>query len=525
VTLVPAYTTYAPTAMAATVDGLATSAALEILRRGGSAVDAAIAANAVLTITLPNQCGLGGDLFALVQRPGQTPRLLEAAGAAGTGTDADLLRARGLSVVPPDELASVTVPGCVDGWSALHAAYGVLPLADVLAPAIHYGRDGFPTSPFLAKTLFGRRRVLAHMDGVEDEVSPGQILRRPEAAQILADIADGGRDGFYLGRFGRALMELGAGLFSGSDLRNVSAKWTEPLAVTAFGHKLWSTQPPAAGYLTLGAAWIADQLGLPDDPDDPAWAHFLIEATRQASFDRSDVLFDGADGAQLVSPERLRPRRDAVSADRAAHLGDDYRPGGTTFIAVVGPDGTAVSMIQSNCMSFGSGLIPDGTGIWLQNRGIGFDLRPGHPNELRSGRRPAHTLAPVLVTDEANGFRACVGTRGGDSQPQVTLQLLARILRTGQSPGEALAAGRWILRGEHDDTSFNTWGSAGRVRVGLEGNASNAWNAGLQAARHRVEIEGSFSHAFGHAHIVTSDGKTLVGASDPRSGSAATGGY
>ena len=243
--LAPTHSAYAPQAMAVTVDGLATSAALDVLRKGGSAADAAIAANAVLTVVLPSQCGVGGDLFVLVHQPGEPPQLLEAAGRAGSGADAEELRARGLAKVPPDEIASVTVPGCVDGWVALHEHYGRLPLADLLAPAIEYAQKGFPASPFVAHTLSGQATLGEHIDGAGGQVVPGQRLRRPQYARILNDIAGGGRDAFYLGTFGRALQNIGPDLFSDNDLQSSQAMWTAPLSIDAFGGRIWTTQPPA----------------------------------------------------------------------------------------------------------------------------------------------------------------------------------------------------------------------------------------------------------------------------------------
>jgi gamma-glutamyltranspeptidase / glutathione hydrolase len=522
--LVPAQNTYASSAMVVSVDGLATMAAVEVLRRGGSAVDAAIAANAVLGVTLPNQCGVGGDLFALVHRPGADPSLLEAAGRSGSGADPERLRARGLTSIPPDDVVSVTIPGCVDGWTELHDEYGRLPMSDLLAAAIDYARNGFPATPFLARTISKRPDVAREIEGADGGVQPGSVLRRKGVARVLTDIADGGREAFYEGEFGAALRRVGD-LFTVADLRAPQARWTSALATEAFGSMLWTTQPPAAGYLTLAAAWIADHLPVPVATDDPQWAHLLIEAMRQAAFDRSDVLADGSDGAALIAPDRLSSRAEAIRPDAVASLGDGYRVGGTTYVAVVDSDRLAVSLIQSNCMSFGSGIVAADTGIWLQNRGIGFTLRPDHPNTLAPGRRPAHTLAPMIVTDVQRRLQACVGTRGGDSQPQILFQLLARILRAGELPASALAAGRWMLRGADDDTSFNTWGSRGAVRVCLEGNAPSHWVTELADRGHVVEVEGDFSHAFGHAHAITVSGDTLVAAGDPRSGSAMAAGF
>jgi gamma-glutamyltranspeptidase/glutathione hydrolase len=526
--LVPAHTSYAPTAMVSTVDALATEAGVAMLRRGGSAIDAAIAANAVLTVTLPNQCGLGGDLFAIVQHRGEAPEVVIAAGRAGSGASAEELRAQGQLHMPRDgDVRSVTVPGCVDGWLALHRRYARLELAELLAPAGRYAADGFTASGYLAEAV--TRRAVRSPDAAAmitgSRLRAGQLIRRPGAARVLAAIGEHGRSGFYEGEFGSGLLELGNGLFTEDDLRTDQAEWTAPLSLGVWGARLWTPAPPSQGYLTLGAAWLAEQAGLGPDPEDPRWAHLLIEAMRQAAHDRPEMLFDGSDGARLIDPVRLGPRRAGIDPDRVADLSDSYRRGGTTYLCVVDADGTVVSLIQSNCMSFGSGLVAGATGIWLHNRGIGFSLVPGHPGEYRAGRRPAHTLAPALITDEAGEFRAVLGSRGGDSQPQIVLQLIARLLVGGQDPAAALAAGRWVLRGAGDETSFDTWGFQGRVRVAVEGQAPADWAHGLRSRGHEVRTEPPFAHSFGHAQLIVSDGTRLAGAADPRSDSAAVGGY
>lgn len=521
-------TSYAPRAMVSTVDALATEAGLAALRRGGSAVDAAIAANAVLTVTLPSQCGLGGDLFAIVQRRGEAPEVLVAAGRAGSGADAEALRSEGHQHMPYDaDIRSVTVPGCVDGWLALHRRYARLDLAELLAPAGRYAADGFTASRYLAEAV--TRRATSSPDAAamttDGHLREGGTVRRPGAARVLASIGELGRRGFYEGEFGTALVELGNGLFTEDDLRADQAAWTTPLSLDVWGHRLWTPPPPSQGYITLGAAWLAEQSGLGSDPEDPRWPHLLIEAIRQASHDRPEVLFEGADGPALLDGGRLAPRLAGIAPDRVADLSDSYRRGGTTYLCAVDDDGTVVSLIQSNCMSFGSGLVAGRTGIWLHNRGIGFSLVPGHPGEYQAGRKPAHTLAPALVTDEAGEFRAALGTRGGDSQPQIVLQLVARLAGGEQDPATALTAGRWVLRGAGDETSFDTWGYEGRVRVSVEGHAPSGWAEGLRSRGHEVRMEAPFSHAFGHAQLIVSDGSRLAGAADPRSDSAAVGGY
>jgi gamma-glutamyltranspeptidase / glutathione hydrolase len=527
--LAPFEPQYAMTAMVASADHLATSAAVDIMRSGGSAADAAIAANAVLAVTLPSQCGLGGDIFAIVHEPGREPAVLTGAGRAGSGSSAERLRAEGHRRMPAFDIRSVTVPGCVDGWVMLHRRYGRLPFGQLLRAAIDYARAGFPASSFLADALAGNKAGAAErIEGAMPTDGPlraGTVLRRPDLARTLEAVAAGGREAFYGGEFGKALLSLGSGWFVPGDLEVVQAEWTEPLQASVFGARVWIPRPPSSAYLVPTAGWIAGTFGLPSSPDDPQWAHVLVEAMRQAAFDRPSVLFDGADGDALLSASRLAPRAAGLSATRSAVLGDSYRPGGTTYLCAVDADRMAVSLMQSNCMGFGSRLTAGGTGVWLHNRGIGFSLDPASPSFLRPARRPAHTLSPVLVTDHANGLRAVLGTRGGDSQPQVVLQLLARMLAHGQDPAAALAAPRWILRGDGDDTSFATWESQGRVRVCLEANAPPAWAAGLRERGHVVEGEPAFAHSCGHAQVIELASGVLRGAADPRSGSGSAAGF
>ena len=206
--------------------------------------------------------------------------------------------------------------------------------------------------------------------------------------------------------------------------------------------------PPSQGYLAPSGAWIADGLPLPDDPDDAAWAHLLVEAARWAGHDRPRVLHDGADGAALLDPQRLRPRRRAIDPASLRSPVAPTAPGGTIYLCATDADGVGVSLIQSNAADWGCHVVVPGTGIFLHNRGIGFSLEAGHPAELTAGRRPPHTLSPAPRAPVPMAHLAAVlGTMGGDSQPQVLLQLLARLLRHGQSPGRAVTAPRWVLTG------------------------------------------------------------------------------
>ncbi len=525
--LAPSFAVRGLRGMVSSVDTLASGAGLEMLRRGGSAVDAAIAANAVLTVTLPNQCGLGGDLFALVATPDAGVHSLVAAGRAGSGADAAALRERGERTIPPAGPESVTIPGCVDGWLALHERFGRLPLSEVLEPGIRYAAEGFPVSVFAAQAIAKRAESspAAAAMTADGRLEGGQLVRRPGPARVLRALVDGGREAVYGGEFGRAITRATGGIIGADDLASSQARWADPIGMDVWGARVCTPAPPSQGYLTLSAAAIAERVGLGTDPDDPLWPHLLIEAMRQAAYDRPEVLHEGADPAPLLAARRLDARAAAIDPDRSAVLGDTYRAGGTTYLCAVDSDGMAVSLIQSNCMNFGSGIVAGDTGIWLQNRGIGFSLAPGHPAELAPGRRPPHTLAPALVTDPDGAFVSTLGTRGGDSQPQIVLQLLARTLLAHEDPAEALAAGRWILRGARDESSFDTWGFGGEVRVDVEGNAPASWEAGLVARGHLVERSAPFAHPFGHAQLIRRSGDMLLGAADPRATSGSVAAY
>lgn len=526
--LVPFTTRYAPTAMVSTVDHLATEAGLGVLRDGGGAVDAAIAANAVLAVTMPNLCGMGGDLFALVSRADASPATLNAAGRAGGGADAARLRAEGRDEMPFKlDIRSVTIPGCVDGWIALHERFGRMPLDRVLAPAIAYARDGFPASATLAASV----SVLPDVPGASDLRGPsgtrktGEIIRRPGVARTFEAIVSDGRAGFYEGEFGEGLLALGAGEYVAADLEKPGAEWVDPIRVEAFDHIVWSIPPSSQGYLLLSSVWIADGLALPADPDDPLWAHLLVEASKHAGFDRPDLLHDRADGNALLSPARLGPRRLAIDADRASHLVTPSRSGDTTALCVVDGDGVGVSLIQSNASGFGSHLFEPSTGVNLHNRGLGFSIEQGHPAEYAPGRQPPHTLTPGLVTTLDGRLAGVLGSMGGDSQPQILLQLLARTFRAGESPARAVAAGRFRLVAREQTTGFAIWTDPAGTAVAVEGHASPAWSTGLAARGHEVTTTEPFDHGFGHAHMIVVRDDHLAGASDPRARSGLCSGF
>lgn len=507
--------------MVASADQVATRAGDLIFGRGGNAVDAAIATNAAIAVTGPHLCGMGGDLLALIHTPDGVVGL-NSSGRAGSGSDADALRAEGADVMPfRHDIRTVTVPGCVDGWLALHERFGSLDLADVLAPALDLAESGFAASPLLVGSV---QRLDARGQANLRELSgqathTGAVVRRPGVARSLRSIIDDGRSGFYGGEFGAGLLELGGGLFSDDDLSRSLADWVEPLTSPAFGVDLHTIGPNSQGYLMLGSASIADGLELPDDPDDERWAHLLIEAAKLAGYDRPDVLSETAAGDELLA--MIRARADHLDPDRASDYWVDSRPGDTTCVCTAEVDGLAVSLIQSNASGFGSWLAEPNTGINLHNRGLGFNLLPGHPAEFGPGRRPPSTLCPALAT-RSDDLVAVFGTMGGDAQPEILLQVAARLFHHGDSPAAAINAPRWRLSGQ--TTGFDTWVGTGGPAVDLEGHAPGSWDA-IDARGYSTRREPAYSSGFGHAHAIMLDADgVLVGAADPRARvSAATG--
>jgi gamma-glutamyltranspeptidase/glutathione hydrolase len=532
-----ARTVHAPNGMVATADHLASSAGVAALRAGGSAADAAVAAGAVLAVTNQHQNGLGGDLFALVHRPGEPVTALVAAGRAGSGADALQARAEGLARLPLEgDIRAVTVPGCVDGWIALHRRFGRLPLSQALEAAVTYAATGFPVSPLLSLMA----PLIVDLDGADDYRDPtmanggklpaGTLIRRPGVAETLEAVGAEGRSAFYQGPFGEGLIRLGRGLFTHADLARPLAGWVEPLTADVWGHTVHVPPPPSQAYLTLAGAAVAAGLNVPDDPDAPAWAHLLAEAARVVGVDRDAVLHDGADGTALIASDRLAAQQALVDPDRRADLAPLAAEGGTTVGCVVDRERMGVTLIQSNASGFGAHIVEPTTGIFLHDRGLGFSLDADHPAVFAPGRRPPHTLAPALVTRPDGSLRAVLGTMGGDSQPQVVLQLLARLLHHGESPGQAVRAGRWVLgpgpANRPPDGGFATWAGDGPGHLAVEAHAPDTWDDGLAARGHDVRrSRARIDHGFGHAQVIQVVDGVLAGVADPRSLDGAAVGY
>jgi gamma-glutamyltranspeptidase / glutathione hydrolase len=523
-------------------DQLAATAGVAALEQGGTAADAAVAAAAVMAVTGPHLCGLGGDLLAMVAAPGQAPVALVAAGRAGSGVDAGRMRAEGHSVMPlRGDIRSVPVPGAVDGWLALHGRFGRLPLPQVLGRAVELAEDGFAASLLLSLAS----NLIADVPGAgelcpDGALRPNARVRLPGIARTLRAVASEGRDGFYGGEFGRALLAMGAGTYSPADLERDQADWFSPLRQRVWGHDLWTVPPPSQGYLTLASAWMAERAGIGPDPSDPAWAHLAVEASRAAGHDRPGVLYDGADGEALLATPRLEEAAARIRSDGAApsdlplappsgagpsspRLGD----GDTTHLCAVDADGLGVSLTQSNALDFGAHLVAGSTGIFLHDRGVGFSLENGHPALLGAGRRPPHTLSPLLVTTPDGSLSHLVGAMGGDAQPQILLQLAARMLRAGEDPATAITGARLALEAPSAGPFRLWWGDD--LSVCVEAHAPPAWADGLARRGHRVRPISAFDPvAVGCAQVITvvRDEHDRIsyfeGAADPRSPDGAT---
>ncbi|MGQ0849186.1 MAG: gamma-glutamyltransferase family protein [Actinomycetota bacterium] len=512
-----------PSAAAVSPHYLATAAAIEILAGGGNAVDAAVAANAVQGVVAPETCGIGGDLFALIHLPSEpAPLALNASGRAGAGADPHRLRAAGHRTMPPMDRQSVTVPGCVDGWEALLTRVGTMGWDDVLAPALRYADGGFPASEELNRALTIRAEALAdqpiaaHLLPGGEIPGPGHQLRRPDLSRTLRDVADGGRSGFYEGFAGREITTATGGVITTSDLAQSQAEWVEPLSLEAFGLTGWTVPPNSQGYLTLAAAAVYAMVAGDMPIDDPPTWHLQIEAYRCQVADRGDVLADPdflpVPAASLLGPDRIAAGAARVDPKRRMRYPPLASvPGGTAYMCVLDRSGVAVSLIQSNYMGLGTSICAGKAGFILQNRGAGFDLRPDHPNELAPGKRPLHTLSPTLWTQRGS-LRALLGTRGGDYQPQLLLQMALRLFAAGLSPGSAQARPRWVIA---DLTNAD-------APVAVEASTPSSVRTHLIECGHQVvEMEG-LQHGWGPVSVITCDPSGVVDAgADPRGGTAA----
>lgn len=460
--------------MAATSQPLATQVALDVLKKGGSAIDAAIAANATLGLMEPTGNGIGGDLFAIVW-DNETQQLygLNASGRSPASLSYDqlkeLLAANGRDRIPAFGALPVSVPGCVDGWFELHGKFGKLPMSEVLQPAINYANEGFPVSELIAYYWAGGRR-LARYPGFADTFLPGgaapakgEIFKNPMLASTLQKIADDGRDAFYKGDIARTIadfMQEHGGYISYDDLANHKSEWVDPVSYNYRGYELWELPPNGQGIAALQILGVLEGYDLRSMGFGSAdHVHYFVEAKKLAFEDRAkfyaDQDFHKSPVQELISEEYAAKRRELISGRRAARRYDAGNPaleeGDTIYLTVADKDRNMVSLIQSNYRGFGSGMCPPGLGFCLQDRGELFDMNPGRMNTYAPGKRPFHTIIPAFVTKDGKPFMS-FGVMGGATQPQGHAQILINMIDFGMNIQEAGDAPRILHSGSSQPT-------------------------------------------------------------------------
>jgi gamma-glutamyltranspeptidase/glutathione hydrolase len=524
--------------MAATAQPLATQVALDILKQGGTAVDAAIAANAVLGVVEPVSCGLGGDLFAIVWDP-KTQKLhgLNGSGRSPFSLTLQHFKQLGLSNIPPFGPLPVTVPGCVDGWFELHRKFGKLPMSKILAPAIRYAREGFPVSEVIAEDWQRNALVLEKWPNFKELYVPngrvpekGHIFRNSGLASTLAQIAEGGRDAFYKGPIARtiaAYMKRNGGFLSEEDLASHASEWVEPVSVNYRGYEVWELPPNTQGIAVLQMLNILEgydlkKLGF----GSPEYIHLFVEAKKLAFEDRArfyaDPAFQKIPVQQLLSKSYASQRRELVAANRAARRYDAGNPalhtGDTTYLTVADEAGNMISLIQSNFRGMGSGMTPDGLGFVLQDRGELFSLREGEFNTYAPHKRPFHTIIPAFVTKDKKPWLS-FGVMGGDMQPQGHVQILVNLIDFGMDLQEAGDAPRIQHVGSSDPTGARMTDGG---LVYLESGFSPETVRGLLRRGHKV---GNTAGTFGGYQAILDDpaNKVYFGASESRKDGQAAG--
>lgn len=538
----PSFTTrsevMAQNGMAATSHPLATQAAIDILKKGGSAVDAAIAANAVLGVVDPEMDGIGGDLFAIVY-DAKTKKLfgLNASGRSPYSLTLDEFKKRGLTVIPRTSPLAVSTPGCVDGWYELSKRFGKLPMPQVLAPAIGYARNGFPIADEAAyywqqlPELYGKNPNIndVYMPGGKP-MQKGDVFKNPALANTLKKIADGGRDAFYKGDIAKtidAFMHKNGGYLSYKDLAEHTSEWIEPVSTTYRGYRVWELPPNGQGITVLQMLNILEGFDFTHVAfGSPEHVHLFTEAKKLAYEDRAkyyaDMNFAKVPVNWLISKEYAAQRRKLIDMAHAGSFdaGDEkLKTGETVYLTVADGEGNMVSLIQSVFTNFGSGLAPDGLGFVLQNRGALFNLAPGMNNSYEPHKRPFHTIIPAFVTKDDKPYMS-FGVMGGGFQPQGQVEILMNMIDFGMNAQEAGDAPRIDHQGSTEPTGV---AKAGVGMIYLESGYPFETIRALMDKGHKVGFQSPGN--YGGYQCIRYDPVTKVyyGASDARKDGMAAG--
>ncbi len=502
---------------------LAAQAGASVLESGGNAVDAAIAANLVMTTVRPHMCGIGGDLFMLIHMAGKgTLDALNASGRSPARATLEAYLERGYQSVPETGIHTCTVPGAIAGWQAALEKHGTLGLDTLLAKAIPYARDGFPVYPELISVLEEQKNILLASGAAGETFLPGgriprvgQLMVQPRLAQSYQVLIDHGPEAFYKGPLGEALVahsDAVGGFFSEADLARHTVDWETPITTDYRGYTI-ATQPPnSQGIALLMQANLLAHHDLTAMAVDSAeLVHLMVEAKKLAFVDRDAYVCDPAmhrvPVAEMLSPAQALERVKLIDPDRAAETYDarDFTRGGddTIYLTVVDADGNAVALIQSLYEAFGSCEMVPSTGMVLHNRGRGFTLDPSHPNVLAPNKRPYHTLHPAMILQDDRPAML-LGTPGADGQTQTNIQLAIDVIDFGADPQQANEAPRW--RSNPDGTLM------------IEDRFPEKTIAGLKAKGHDVQVQESYAPIMGSSQMIMIDRENgvLKAGADPR---------
>lgn len=505
----------APYGMVAASHPLAAQVGIDILKAGGNAIDAAVAVNAVLGLVEPHMNGVGGDLFAIVwDAENEALHGLNATGRAPYEISRSVFERQDLDRVPGTGPLTWTVPGAVDGWDQLLKRFGTMSFADVLAPAIAYGRDGFPVSEIIQGQWAASEGSLAEWptsaatylpNGRPPEV--GEVFRNPGLVRTYEAIAQGGRDAFYRGEIARkivAFSESNGGFFTLRDFEDHDSMWVEPVSTNYRGYDIWEIPPNSSGIVALMMLNILEGYDIASLGHNSAAAiHRIVEAKKLAFADRDRYVADPNANtlpvSELISKSYAERRRALIDPDRASTSVNAGDPTETVYLTVVDKDRNAISLIESIFGSFGSKVVPADLGFALQNRGSGFSLEEGHFNEIQPHKRSLHTNMPAFVTKDGVPFMS-FGVMGGDMQPQGHTQVLSNIIDFGMNLQEA--------------------GDAARVRHGgsvmVEPGVSDEVIAELERMGHRVRRAGGGGMGGYQAIMINPETGMLHGGTDPR---------
>lgn len=522
--------------MAATSHPLSTQAAIEILRSGGNAIDAAIAANAMEGVVEPHVNGIGGDLFAIVW-DAKTKQLygLNGSGRSPYSLTLEELKKRGLKHIPALGALPVSVPGCVDGWFELHKKFGSLPMEKILSHAIHYAKNGFPVHDELALSLARVPNNYGKFPNVKEHYYPngsvpkrGDIFKNPALANTLEKIAKGGRDAFYKGDIARtidAFMKKNDGFLSYNDLADHTSTWIDPVSVNYRGYDVWELPPNGQGIAALQMLTILEGYDFSKIPyGSTEHIHLFTEAKKLVFEDRAkyyaDPEFSEIPVKELISEEYAAKRRQLINPNRAAAHYDAGNPalkdGDTIYLTIADKDGNMVSLIQSNYRGFGSGMMPDGLGFMLQDRGELFSLTEGERNTYAPHKRPFHTIIPAFITKDGQPF-VSFGVMGGAFQPMGHVQIVMDIVDFGMNLQEAGDAPRINHEGSSEPTGEKMEGVG---EITLESGFSYETIRDLMRKGHKV---GYTLGVYGGYQAIRYDGKVYFGATESRKDGMAAG--